>query len=85
MSKLWFAAKRYGYGWYPVTWEGWAVMGVYAVLLLLPVTVSGILQSQELSDQEFTVFYVPYALVLTVILIFISAKKGEKARWRWGK
>lgn len=24
-NKLWFKAKNYGWGWYPVTWEGWTV------------------------------------------------------------
>jgi len=59
-------------------------MAVYALLLLAPVGVLGIIQSPEISDAEFVIFYVPYLLILSAILIWISAAKGEKARWRWG-
>ncbi len=31
----WFPAKRYGWGWgLPSVWQGWVVMGIFAVLLL---------------------------------------------------
>lgn len=30
----WFRPKRFGYGWSPATWEGWAVTGL-AVLLMV--------------------------------------------------
>lgn len=26
---MWFRAKRYGWGWRPVTWQGWAVVAVW--------------------------------------------------------
>ena len=32
----WFPAKRYGWGWgLPSVWQGWVVMGIFAVLLLV--------------------------------------------------
>ena len=31
---IWFKAKEYGWGWYPFTWEGWTVTGVYVALIL---------------------------------------------------
>ena len=33
-EKLWFKRKLYGWGWTPVTWQGWLVLGVYVVLLI---------------------------------------------------
>lgn len=35
MKKLWFRARRFGWGWYPVSWQGWAVSILYAFLLAL--------------------------------------------------
>lgn len=32
-SRLWFKAKRFGWGWVPVTWEGWALTGGYGVVV----------------------------------------------------
>jgi hypothetical protein len=84
--KLWFKAKTYGYGWVPCTWEGWAVTIGYIVLLLVPSTILlliGIDTNQ--SGAAFAAFFLPYASILTGLLIWISAAKGEEARWRWGK
>ena len=25
-KKLWFKAKRFGYGWTPIVWQGWAFL-----------------------------------------------------------
>ena len=33
-QKLWFKRKLYGWGWTPVTWQGWLVLGVYVALLV---------------------------------------------------
>ena len=33
-KKLWFRAKRYGWGWYPCSWQGWAVLAMYVFALL---------------------------------------------------
>ena len=80
MPKLWFKAKRYGYGWYPATWEGWLVLSIYIVLVLaFSLTVDDTSPPREI----FFTCILPVAL-LTTILIRIAYKKGEKARWSWG-
>ncbi len=79
---LWFKAKRYGYGWYPSTWQGAAILGLYLFDVLgqwfyfAPTT--GI-------DSSATIYYVLETLGLTVLLIILCALTGEKARFRWGK
>ena len=84
-EKLWFAAKRYGYGWYPATWEGWAVTLGYVVLLLLPLLVIAAMGFKKDLGLTFTIFYLPYVGILVWLLLWICVKKGEPARWRWGK
>ncbi len=81
MRRLWFKAKHYGYGWYPASWEGWAVTGGFVVFLLLP----QIAVPQNIDDRLFALLYFPYAAILTTLLLWICVKTGEKARWRWGK
>lgn len=81
-DKYWFKAKTYGYGWTPSTWQGWVVILVYVVILALLVYNT---QSQHLSDADSALTFVPQVLVVTVILIVVAWKKGEPARWRWGK
>ncbi len=75
-KRIWFPAKKYGWGWGPpCAWQGWVVMGVWFVLL----TVGGIFLA-PLS----TGLFVAYAVLLGIVLITVCWIKGEKPRWRWG-
>jgi hypothetical protein len=76
----WFKAKLYGWGWVPVRWQGWAVLGVYiAAIAFFALTID---ESSPLEEVVFA-FLVPVAL-LTFTLIRICYLKGEKPRWQWG-
>lgn len=79
-KKLWFKAKCYGYGWYPSTWQGWLVILVWFVLLVLWITFFEMYSSIEKNIW----IYLAGIFILTVILVLISWRKGEKPRWRWG-
>ena len=73
-KNLWFKRKTYGYGWTPVTWQGWTVIIVWLISFYLVIT--GV--NSELIK-------LVSILILTGILIFVSYKKGEKPKWQWGK
>ena len=81
VNKLWFKAKNYGYGWYPCSWEGRSVTLVYILVLLLLFRVVD-LRSHSVSDTLIGIF-VPF-IVLTLLLILICVKTGERVRWSWG-
>jgi hypothetical protein len=75
-QKYWFPAKRYGWGWgLPSCWQGWAVTGVYFVLLGVGI----------LSFSQKIVIFAFFAAILTLLLLTICWIKGEPPRWRWGK
>ncbi|MFA5249324.1 MAG: hypothetical protein WC397_02185 [Candidatus Paceibacterota bacterium] len=78
-KKYWFKAKTYGYGWYPATWQGWLILSVYLVILGVLVY---ILQTNVV---KYLVFYFIFVFVFTGLLVYISCKKGEPAKWRRGK
>lgn len=81
MKKLWFKRKIYGWGWYPVTWEGWAVTLLYAFMVIFfALTVDRTSPPQEVM---FT-FVIPVVL-LTIALIRICYRTGEAPRWQWGE
>ena len=71
VKKLWFKAKKYGWGWYPVTWQGWLVVLAYVAFNFL-VAMS-------------LVTLIPGVIVSTATLLYICMKKGDPLRWRWGK
>ncbi len=75
-KKIWFPAKRYGWGWgIPCAWQGWVVLIVWLLLLW----------GGTFLVREHPVFFITYTLVLSVALIVICYRKGEKPKWRWGK
>ncbi len=77
MRQLWFKRKRYGWGWRPVTWQGWVLVTAYMFLTILLFTRVDSAGNALLSVLiEFT--------ALTAILIVICYLTGEKPRWQWG-
>lgn len=78
-KKYWFKAKTYGYGWYPATWQGWLILLTYLMVLVALIYIF------ETDIEKYLAFYFIAVFVLTGLLIYISYKKGEPAKWRWGK
>lgn len=90
---LWFKAKQYGWGWYPVTWQGYAItLGfglAYAALFILLLSWLGVAtidggadyRQSSLSALEFIAAFA----LLTWGMIAICSRYGERPRWRWGR
>lgn len=76
----WFKRKAFGWGWTPVTWQGWLVILVYiAIILALVFSLSNSSTGEEVA----LIFLLPF-IILTALLICICYKKGEKPKWTWG-
>jgi len=82
VTKKWFAAKKYGWGWYPSTWQGWSILGIYSGFLVYRAYVLDPMFDTTTSYLFRFFFEMGFA---TVILIAICYLTGEKPRWRWGK
>lgn len=77
-SDIWFPAKRYGWGWGPPnTWQGWAVMAGYIVLMAA--------SAGYFLRNDRVLAFVAATFVLTAALILICWAKGERPEWRWGR
>ncbi len=78
---FWFKRKIFGWGWTPVTWQGWLVIILYvAIVALFALTID---ENSPTREVVFT-FLFPTA-AFTVLLIRICYRKGESPRWQWGK
>lgn len=80
-NNLWFKRKTYGWGWVPVTWQGWAVTLGY---ILLAFVFSLTIDDYSTTREVLFTFVLPLVL-LTITLLRITYKKGEKPRWQWGE
>lgn len=84
-KKLWFVARKYGYGWTPATWEGWLVLGLY-LAAIWGAYVCRYTKDSALSEDAIILYrFLPQVLGLTLMLFIICILKGEKPGWRWGK
>jgi hypothetical protein len=77
----WFRRKLYGWGWTPVTWQGWLIIVIYVALItLLSITIN-----ENSSVKEILLTFISPIALLTTILIYICYKTGEKPKWQWGR
>lgn len=81
-SPYWFYTKKYGWGWTPVTWQGWLVVMIY-FYVFIAVFISIDSRSNSMSDTLIN-SVVPLSLA-TLIAIGVCYRTGEKPMWRWGK
>ena len=82
-NKLWFKRRRYGWGWTPVTWQGWLTLAIFLIVVLC----AGALLPMKPADPS--VFELVLFFMVTVSAVFLligtTLAKGPLPRWRWGK
>jgi hypothetical protein len=78
-NHYWFKRKWYGWGWSPVTWQGWSMFGIYMALVLAFATTI----DENSSTREMVFTFVLPVVLLTIALLGICYAKGEKPRWQW--
>ncbi len=80
-NHYWFKRKLYGWGWTPVTWQGWLVIAIFLAYLCWNEWV--LLQSVEPVTGPLAWFFAKTFLAI-LILFFVCYKKGQKPKWQWG-
>lgn len=79
-KKLWFRAKSFGWGWVPISWQGWLVTIVYILILVWTVVR---IDPKVHSASDFLINYAIVFIPATLILLYFCYTKGEKPKWRW--
>lgn len=87
MSKYWFRkreglqSKDRGYGWVPITWQGWLVVSFLLVFILIATILFAVFESEinSLTGSETLsgVLLLGLVLVVTAVAGFISYKKAR--------
>jgi hypothetical protein len=79
--EFWFKPKTYGYGATPVTWEGWALVAAYVLLISAAMVV---LSLHQTSLSAWLLLMAAIA-ASTAALVVVSVKKTDGGwRWSWG-
>lgn len=83
-NKYWFRPKKYGYGFTPISWEGWLMTLIFVVALLLFAYVNNLFSS-EISSGEVFKFLLNIIIISLVFSLVSKNKTKGKLKWRWGK
>ena len=82
-NSYWFKRRRYGYGWVPVTWQGWLVLAGYLVLVVA-MAFAFLDAPEEVQGRELGLFLL-FVAIASFGLIRLCLVKGPRPRWRWGR
>ncbi len=80
--RYWFKAKRFGWGWYPSSWQGFLIIFAYVLFLGF---VFAYVDEHSRSARDTVYGVVPWFVLATLVLLVICLKMGERPRWNWGK
>lgn len=82
-KEYWFKRKRFGWGWTPVTWQGWVVVAVPIAAIL----VASFLLPSDPKDSSVWQVVGFFGLVLGSVgaLLYLGRKHGPSPKWRWGR
>ena len=78
-SKYWFKRKRYGWGWVPITWQGWLLFAVLIVGALLPAIYF------DTDGGNISWGFLVFLGVYIASFVYLVSRKSPKPKWRWGK
>jgi len=81
---LWFHARSYGWGWTPVTIQGWLVVAAFLVAVIIDAVVL-IYRARTGADvRSATITFYLWLGILVAALVAVCWMTGERPRWRWG-
>ena len=83
MKKYWFKPKNYGYGFYPISWEGWISTFTLMGLLFISAYVNGFFIS-EVGIKNGLSFLFDVLILSGVFTALFKDKVKGGLQWKWG-
>ena len=80
-DNLWFKRKLYGFGWVPVSWQGWLATFLYVGFIVYDFMK---IDKNSHSGSDTLIAFAPHFILVTVVFSFICYKTGQKPKWQWG-
>ncbi len=83
MNKYWFKPKRYGYGFYPISWEGYLSILFFLGLIIISAYTNKLFT--PILGIKDTISFLFDILIISLLFILFSKNKTKGVlRWRWG-
>ena len=82
-EKYWFKPKRYGWGFMPVTWEGWMATLVLVALIFLSAYVNKI-GSENMTSENILRCVLDILILGGLFTVLCKDKLEGGLKWRWG-
>ena len=83
MKKYWFKPKSYGYGFYPISWEGWVSTFIFILVLLGLSYVNDFFNPEIGLPNGFNFLFGVIVISLIFTTLFKDKVRGG-LQWKWG-
>jgi len=83
MKKFWFKPKKYGYGFYPISLEGWLATTILLGLVFASAYANDMF-TEKLMTKNILVFLVDVIIIASLSIIFFKDRCDGEVKWRWG-
>lgn len=81
--KYWYKRRRYGWGWAPVTWQGWSVVvACLGAIIVAAMVLLGDEPHNTWTADSWT--FLGVAAIILCILLASGYARGPRPKWRWG-
>ena len=87
MTKYWFKPKTYGYGFYPITWQGWLATLALLVALFASAYTNGFFDLTEdsvLPVKDGVRYLLDIFIIVSVFTALCKDKVDGGLQWKWG-
>ena len=84
MNKYWFKPKTYGYGYVPISIEGWIATIILILIGIFLVYINNFFNYSELGWKDSLIFLFEIVILGFVFLKLFERKCRGKLRWNWG-
>lgn len=86
MKKYWFKPKKYGYGVYPISWEGWLATLLLIGLLFASAYINNFFEptAEIVTIKNGLQFLLDVVILAGLFMLLITGKVNGELKWRWG-
>lgn len=81
-GRYWFKRRRFGWGWTPVTREGWLVIVAFMIALVG----GAVLVGDRMEESGWWMAaWLTWAAAWVIALLILTARHAPPGKWRWGR